>query len=75
VTDFDDSGIEIPPSLEEDLARARTMPRPGTSEAVFRGCKCPTVDNHYGKGFDGTPEFWVISASCGLHGQGLACLR
>lgn len=35
---------------------------PGTQEAIEKGCTCPVVDNHYGKGApcaegDG-PHFW-----------------
>lgn len=43
-------------------------PNPGSSEAVKQGCKCPVIDNRYGKGVrDGRDEFW-INGSCPLHG-------
>lgn len=45
-------------------------PNPGSAEAVKRGCKCPVIDNHHGKGVpygkDGAPRFW-ISERCPLH--------
>lgn len=45
-------------------------PNPGSAEAVERGCKCPVIDNHHGKGVpygkDGAPLFW-ISERCPLH--------
>ena len=39
---------------------------PGSKEAVDRGCTCPVIDNHNGKGL-GNGMFW-ISAECPLHG-------
>lgn len=43
---------------------------PGSPEAVKQGCKCPVMDNHYGKGilYNGRIEFW-ISEECPLHGK------
>jgi hypothetical protein len=59
-----------------DLGVSRTMtekqPNPGSPEAVEKGCKCPVMDNHYGKGFplgkENEPMFWV-SFDCPLHGE------
>ncbi len=49
-------------------------PNPGSAEAKQLGCKCPEIDNHYGKGepspfhqHKGQPFFWV-TATCPLHG-------
>jgi hypothetical protein len=43
-------------------------PNPGSTEAVKRGCKCPVIDNRYGKGVrDDREEFW-INGGCPLHG-------
>ena len=58
-----------------DLGVSRTMtekqPNPGSPEAQEQGCKCPVMDNHYGKGFplgkENEPMFWV-SFDCPLHG-------
>jgi hypothetical protein len=44
------------------------VPNPGSPEAVMRGCTCPQIDNHYGKGEprkDG-PTFW-IAGNCQMH--------
>lgn len=51
-------------------------PNPGSEEALKLGCKCPVIDNHYGKGIPkirGTSLsesscFW-ISSDCPLHGS------
>jgi len=47
---------------------------PGSPEAVKRGCKCPEIDNGYGKGYIGgryDPEtgqvMYVTSSACPLH--------
>ncbi len=43
---------------------------PGSKEAIDKGCTCPVIDNHYGKGFEfkGERVFWH-SANCPLHGK------
>lgn len=48
-------------------------PNPGSVEAGKRGCTCPVLDNHHGRGivggFDGTrehPSFWV-TGGCPVH--------
>ena len=55
-------------------------PNPGSDEALALGCKCPVIDNEYGKGVpwprtdgldpNGHPSFW-ISQDCPLHGPSL----
>jgi len=46
------------------------VPNPGSKEAIEQGCKCPIIDNHYGRGFqigdDTTRHFWQ-SSDCPLH--------
>ena len=43
-------------------------PNPGSPEAVKQGCKCPVIDNRYGKGIrDDRDEYW-INGGCPLHG-------
>ena len=50
------------------------QPNPGSPEAVEKGCKCPVMDNHGGKGFMMGEEngimFWMVRA-CPLHGNGM----
>lgn len=41
-------------------------PNPGSDEAVEQGCKCPRMDNSYGKGYMMTDNF-IISEECKLH--------
>lgn len=47
-------------------------PTPGSKEAIDKGCKCPVIDNHYGKGIvmngSDEPNFWV-SGDCKTHGK------
>jgi hypothetical protein len=43
---------------------------PGSSGAFIRGCLCPRVDNHHGRGmpYPEGPRF-VIRADCPMHGR------
>ena len=41
---------------------------PGSPEAGAKGCKCPVIDNHYGKGIRDDGKMFVIWESCPLHG-------
>lgn len=43
------------------------VPNPGTDEALARGCKCPVIDNHRGRGWHGIPGTFVCTAGCPLH--------
>lgn len=43
------------------------IPNPGSDEALERGCKCPVLDNHHGRGHLVGGDF-VIVPSCPLHG-------
>lgn len=50
------------------------QPYPGSQEAVDQGCKCPVMDNFYGKGIpvkddkDNVRTAYWMSADCPLHG-------
>jgi hypothetical protein len=56
-----------------------TVPNPGSREAIEQGCRCPVLDNSYGRGVpwprdDGKdpeehPSFYV-SGDCPLHAVG-----
>lgn len=43
---------------------------PGSPEALAQGCRCPVIDNGYGRGVDiGIGErVWWMSEDCPLHG-------
>ena len=46
-----------------------TTPNPGSDEAVAAGCKCPRMDNGYGKGSGyGEGCFW-INGDCPIHAK------
>jgi hypothetical protein len=58
-----------------------SLPPPGSAGAVLRGCLCPVIDNHYGKGRtgDGNAHGWIVATQCNLHrarapGESLAAL-
>lgn len=58
-----DIGLIRPKRESEPLA-------PGSSEALQAGCRCPVIDNRYGRGirFDGKVTYWY-SEDCPIHGQ------
>jgi hypothetical protein len=43
------------------------VPDPGTHEAIAKGCTCPVIDNHYGRGFRGEPGVFMYSGGCPVH--------
>lgn len=46
---------------------------PGSAEAIKKGCTCPRIDNHYGKGVprkNNDNMFW-INIECPLHADGV----
>lgn len=47
--------------MEEEL-------KPGSSEAVAKGCSCPVLDNARGKGYMGQEGVYCINTDCVLHG-------
>ena len=40
---------------------------PGSDEALEAGCRCPVMDNHYGRGYGGDSDTFVISFDCPIH--------
>lgn len=52
--------------MADDTANA--VPNPGTEEAIAKGCRCPIIDNHFGRGVpsrDG--RLFYYTASCPVH--------
>lgn len=47
------------------------LPNPGSREAIAQGCKCPRMDNGYGRGYMGIEGEFVRSELCPLHGAEL----
>jgi len=44
-------------------------PKPGSDEAIERGCLCAQWDNRYGRGFILSGQWvWVVNQDCPLHG-------
>ena len=43
---------------------------PGSPGAAEKGCTCPQIDNHYGKGYHGQPGVFMMAGECPLHGPG-----
>lgn len=61
-----------PPTTPLDvLPWDRSVPNPGSPDAVRRGCTCPIEDNQHGLGSD--PAFgdgFEVAVNCPLHGPG-----
>ena len=53
------------------MTNDNAKPKPGSPEAVAKGCTCPVMDNGRGKGWlgDGERFGWVVNEDCPLHGQ------
>jgi len=50
------------------MINAREMPpNPGSDEALARGCKCPVLDNHHGRGAYHREGLFFIAGGCPLH--------
>jgi hypothetical protein len=45
----------------------KTIPNPGSDEALDRGCRCAVLDNNHGKYAPWPPDDWWISESCPLY--------
>jgi len=44
------------------------IPKPGSKEAVAKGCTCPVSDNNNGKGMDnGKTVFYYVARDCPIH--------
>lgn len=54
-------------SEERTKWKSCTRPNPGSSKAVERGCTCPVIDNHYGKGYMGKEGLFIHTGGCPLH--------
>ena len=58
------------------MTHVPSAPNPGSDAAIERGCTCPIIDNHYGRGrpgldADGHERAWfVFHEDCPLHGGG-----
>lgn len=46
---------------------------PGSKDAVKRGCTCPQIDNHHGRGFQGKRGCHIITAGCPVHDPKEGC--
>lgn len=50
--------------------RESPTPNPGSAEAIKKGCRCPVLDNNYGRGVpwggEGAFMFWY-TADCPVH--------
>ena len=43
---------------------------PGSWQAISKGCTCPVIDNHYGKGrLTETGVAYIIMGDCPIHGK------
>lgn len=40
---------------------------PGSDKAIKAGCKCPVLDNEYGRGYMGIKGQYCYSELCPLH--------
>lgn len=57
------------------MPKRKPKPKPGSDEAILKGCTCPVLDNGHGKGYLGGMKdrkgkvIYVINAECPLHGS------
>lgn len=45
----------------------RTIPNPGSDEALKLGCRCPVLDNNHGMWAPWPPDGWWVTQSCKMH--------
>jgi hypothetical protein len=70
------SGPDHSPALstrsggEEAELRA---PNPGSDAGLLKGCICPVIVNHYGRGFGAPPKFY-INMNCPYHAEDVSSL-
>lgn len=59
----------LPPEIRAQVEGE--TPPPGSQAARDRGCICPVIDNHYGRGRPSSngPQF-IMTVGCPLHGGG-----
>jgi hypothetical protein len=43
------------------------VPNPGSEKARNKGCTCPVIDNHYGRGYCGDGEMFIYNMDCPIH--------
>ena len=48
--------------------RLPKQPNPGSIEAIEKGCRCPVIDNHYGRGVDDKGGVFWYTSDCPIHG-------
>ena len=46
-----------------------TAPNPGSQAALNLGCRCPVLDNNYGRIAPWGEFGWWINGDCPLHGR------
>lgn len=49
------------------MSTTHEEPSPGSPEALKKGCLCPILDNHHGRGYQGIQGIYVYSGNCPLH--------
>lgn len=56
------------------MTTVQPVPPPGSEDAVVLGCRCPRIDNGYGRGYmggfakdDDGNVLYVIADACPLH--------
>lgn len=49
----------------------KSKPPPGSDAAALMGCKCPRMDNGYGRGWlgDGAKFGYVVNMECSVHNE------
>lgn len=50
-----------------DHAEKMAAGSPGSDTARNRGCRCPVIDNHYGRGWHGLRGVYVRVEGCPVH--------
>lgn len=55
--------------MQKESVEKRKYPNPGSHDAYEIGCRCPIIDNNYGRGYLGVPSNFWISENCPLHGK------
>lgn len=41
--------------------------KPGSDEAIAKGCLCPVLDNNHGRFPPAPPDHWWINEDCPIH--------
>jgi hypothetical protein len=61
-----------PMALPDVTDLEQKVANPGSEEARALGCKCPVIDNHYGKGYRGLEGVFVYNEDCNVHADPIA---